>query len=323
MQAGLAACTCWTLAAVWFDFPVGWLKLPLLFAYLSLLLFLIVKTKRLRVRLLVWTCTLFLIMGWWFSLKPSNDLHWQTDVARLPWAEMRSDVVILHNVRNFEYATETNYIPHWETRELRPSQILGVDLFLTYWGSPWIAHAIVSFAFADGQRIAMSIEARKEVGESYSALRGFFRQYELVYLAAEERDIVRLRTNYRKDEFVYLYRTLTTAADARHLFFQYLKWMKEIQDKPEWYNAFTSNCTSSVTAYLAANKIGGVSRWDWRNVLNGRGDEMLYDLGDLATGGLSFPDLKRRALINSAAQRADSSADFSEQIRKDRPGFPH
>ena len=256
-------------------------------------------------------------------MKPSNNLRWQTDVARLPWAEMRSDVVILHNVRNFEYATETNYTPHWETKELLPANILGVDLFLTYWGSPWIAHAIVSFAFADGQRIAMSIEARKEVGESYSALRGFFRQYELIYLAAEEGDIVRLRTNYRKDEFVYLYHTLTNPDDARHLFFQYLNWMKQLQDKPEWYNAFTSNCTSSVTAYLAANKIGGLSRWDWRNVLNGRGDEMLYDLGDLATDSLSFPDLKRRALINSAAQRADGSADFSAKIRKDRPGFSH
>lgn len=321
VQGLLLLLTCWASAAIWFDLPLHGLQAPVAIIYFLLMLTLLHNVQRLDLRLLVWIASVVVVVVWWFSLQPSNNRHWQADVAQMPWSEVYGDRVTVHNVRDFEYVTETDYKPRWTVKQISLSQISGVDLFVTYWGSPWIAHAIVSFALGAGNHLAMSIEARKELGENYSAVRGFFRQYELIYLAAEERDVVRVRTNYRQGESVYLYRTRTTPADARHLFLQYLRWMDQVRRKPEWYNAFLSNCTSNVTGYLAETKVGGLSRWDWRNVINGRGDEMLYELGDLVTDGLPFAELKARALINAAAQQGASDADFSALIREGRPGF--
>lgn len=314
--------TLWAVAALYFDFPISWLRLPLSIAYLTFLTGTLWRTKASCKGILLWIGSLVAITIWWLTLAPSNNRNWQPDVAQMPWAEIHGDFATIHNIRNCDYVTEMNYTPHWETKTVDLSQIRGVDLFITYWGMPWIAHAIVSFQFADGTYLATSIEARKEAGESYSAIRGFFRQFELIYLIAEERDVVRVRTNYRKGEFVYLYRTMTKPEDARNLFREYLHWMNQIRERPQWYNALTSNCVSSVIAYLAKAKIGGLSRWDIRTLFNGYGDKMLYDLGNLR-GDLPFTELKRRALINEAAQKADKDPDFSRRIREGRPGFEH
>jgi len=258
---------------------------------------------------------------WWLQLAPSNDQNWQADVQRLAWAEVNGDEATIHNVRNCDYRSETDYTPHWETRSIAISEIDGVDLFLVHWGSPWIAHAILSFHSKDGEYLSMSIEARQKVGQSYSALRGFFRQYNLIYLAAEERDVVRLRTNFRHGEDVRLYRTRTTAHDAQRLFLAYIGWMNATRNHPEWYNALTGNCTSGIVHFLKQQKVGGLADWDWRTLLNGRGDEMLYQLGDFVTDGLSLSQLQSRALINPVAKRAGDAADFSRIIRAGRPGF--
>ncbi|HMJ60602.1 MAG TPA: DUF4105 domain-containing protein, partial [Bryobacteraceae bacterium] len=178
-----------------------------------------------------------------------------------------------------------------------------------------IAHAIVSFEFADASHLATSIEARKTVGQEYSAIHGFFRQFQTIYLISEESDVVRVRTNYR-GESVYLYRTQTTPRDAQNLFRHYLEWVNQAREHPEWYNAVTSNCATNFVLYLAKAKIGGISPWDWRTLFVGKGDELLYEKGDLA-GDLPFAELKRRALI----REKPGAADFSRQIRVNRPGF--
>ena len=179
---------------------------------------------------------------------------------------------------------------------------------------------MVSFQFSDGTWLAASIEARQADGQDYSAFRGFFRQYGLIYLLADERDLVRLRTNYRHGEEVYLYHTRTTPADARHLFLAYLGWMNAARTQPQWYNALTENCSTPFLRYLSRARIGGISRWDWRGVLGGSGDRMLYQLGDLA-GALPFDELQRQAWINPAAQAAHDAPDFSRRIRANRAGF--
>jgi hypothetical protein len=312
-----AMVTLWATAALFVDLRIAALRVPLAVLYAVSILALLWRTRAL------WTAFAGFgaVLLWWLSLTPSNSRNWQPDVAELPWAEISGDRVTLHNIRNAEYRTETDYVPHWEQKTVDLRDITGVDLFLTHWGAPLIAHAIGSFSFADGSHLAMSIEARKEVGEDYSAVRGFFRQYELIYLVAEERDVVRLRTNFRKGESVYLYRTQTTPADSRKLFTQYLRWMNETRTHPQWYNALTANCGSSVISYLVGSHIGGLSPWDWRNVLIGSADKMLYDLGDLTTGGRSFAELKRGALINPVAQSAGDSPEFSRRIREGKPGF--
>ena len=305
---GLA--TIWAAAALCFDFPVAWLRWPLAVAYLA---FVVVVARK---RIGLWLATLALVMGWWFSLKPNPNRNWQPDVARVPWAEVEGDRASIHDIRNCYYVTENNYTARWETKTVQLSDIRGVDLFLSYWGMESIAHAIVSFEFADGSHLATSIEARKTVGQEYSAVRGFFRQFQTIYLISEESDVVRVRTNYR-GESVYLYRTLTTPRDARGLFTHYLEWMNQAREHPEWYNAVTSNCATNFVLYLEKAKVGGISRWDWRTLFVGKGDELLYEKGDLAGDGLPFAELKRRALIHDA----DGAADFPRQVRVNRPGF--
>src|SRR5207248_1674787 len=176
------------------------------------------------------------VVIWWLTLSPTNDSDWQPDVAQKAWADIQGDEVTLHNVRNCDYRTETDYIPHWETRTVRISQITGIDLAINYWGSPWIAHPVVSFQFADAPPLCFSIETRKKLGQTYSTVGGLYRQFELIYIVADERDVIRLRTNYRNED-IYLYRMTISPARARERFLEYIDSLNALWNKPRWYNA--------------------------------------------------------------------------------------
>ena len=307
----------WAAAALYLDVRISWLRIPLALTFLILVMLALLAVRRRAIAVGLCFALFGAVLAWWMTLSPSNDRPWLQDVAQTPWAEFQGDNVTIHNVRNFDYSTETDYRVNWETRTVSLSSIRGFDLFMNYWGSPAIAHTILSFDFGDGPPMAISIETRKEVGESYSALLGFFRQYELVYVIGDERDIVRVRTNYRKGEDLYLYHTRSTAAHARDVFVDYLKTANELHVHPEWYNALTTNCTTSIFPHLTGSD--RIPK-DWRILLNGYADQMAYEQGKLA-GGLPFDELKRRAHINSAAKAADQAPDFSRRIRVGRPGF--
>ena len=310
------ALTAWAAAALYFDLLPGTSLRTLGASSYGLAMVGALLTFRGRGKAIAICLAGFaLVLAWWLTLKPSNDRAWQPDVAQTAWAEIDGDHVTIHNVRNCDYRTEGDYTPHWETRSYDLSQIRGMDIFLTYWGSPWIAHPIVSFQFGDNDYIAMSIETRKEVGEQYSAIRGFFRYYELIYTVSDERDVVRLRTNYRKGEETYLFHTRATPEHARATFLNYLKKINRIRNRPEWYNALTNNCTTNIAT------LAGEPQLDWRVLLNGRADQMLFERGDLATGNLPFAQLKQQAHINAAARAANDAPDFSRRIREGRAGF--
>ena len=310
------ALTAWAAAALYFDLLPGTSLRTLGASSYGLAMVGALLTFRGRGKAIAICLAGFaLVLAWWLTLKPSNDRAWQPDVAQTAWAEIDGDHVTIHNVRNCDYRTEGDYTPHWETRSYDLSQIRGMDIFLTYWGSPWIAHPIVSFQFGDNDYIAMSIETRKEVGEQYSAIRGFFRYYELIYTVSDERDVVRLRTNYRKGEETYLFHTRATSEHARATFLNYLKKINRIRNRPEWYNALTNNCTTNIAT------LAGEPQLDWRVLLNGRADQMLFERGDLATGNLPFAQLKQQAHINAAARAANDAPDFSRRIREGRAGF--
>lgn len=306
----------WCFTALRYDFPFlpGWAAFLFLVAIATAL----IRPRQVLHKALAAGGAILVVLCWWFTLRPSNDRPWQPDVEQTAWAEVQGDRVTLHNVRNCDYRTETDYTPRWETRTVNLPQLTGVDLAVDYWGSPMMAHPIVSFQFADSPPVCFSIETRKEIGESYSALRGFFRQYELIYIVADERDVIRLRTNFRKGEDVYLYRMNITPQRARERFLSYITSLNELRDRPRWYNALTTNCTTSIRTQQNASER---TPWDWRIVLNGKGDQMLFDKGRLVTDGLTFTNLKSRALINPAAQAAGDSPDFSALIRAERPGF--
>jgi hypothetical protein len=306
-------CVAWAFGALYFDFPRAHTFTAILFVLVLITAIIFVRGKLLKLAIVFGAFALVAL--WWLTLKPGNDRAWQPDVAQTAWAEINGDEVTVHNVRNCDYRTETDFTPRWETRMVRLSQIRGMDLAINYWGSPWIAHPIVSFQFADALPLCFSIETRKTIGQQYSTLEGFYRQYTLIYIVADERDCIRLRTNYRRED-VYLYHTLASPAQARQRFREYINTLNTLHENPRWYNAVTSNCTTSIRAQRAAKLR---APWDWRILLNGKADEMLYQDHAIATGGLSFTELKQRSLINERARAADQNPDFSRIIREGLP----
>jgi hypothetical protein len=255
------------------------------------------------------------VLGAWLAIPPSHDRDWQPDVATLPYADIRGDRVVVHNVRNADYRTETDFTVRLEDRELDLSRLRSLDLFLVYWGSPWIAHTIMSWGFEGDRYLAISIETRKEKGEGYSALRGFFRQYELFYVVADERDVVRLRSNYRGED-VYVYRLDAPPEGARQLLLGYLDAINRLHDRPQWYNALTHNCTTMIQRL--ARPYERRSWWSWKLFLNGYLDELGYENGALDQS-MPFSALKARSHINERAKAADGDPRFSVRIRAGLP----
>src|SRR5215813_14056323 len=251
----------------------------------------------------------------WLAIAPSNEGDWQADVATLPFADIQGDHVIVHNVRNAEYRTETDYTVRLEGRVLDLSQLRSLDLFLIHWGSPLIAHTIMSWGFEGDRYLAISIETRKKKGQDYSALRGFFRQYELMFIVADERDVIRLRTNFRGEE-VHLYRLIVAPADARRLLLKYLEEVNQLRERPQWYNALTDNCTTGIQRLARSGERR--SWWSWKLFVNGYLDELAYQIGAIDRS-LPFPVLKAKSYINERAKAAGDDPRFSVRIREGLP----
>jgi hypothetical protein len=315
---GAGRATVWAAGALHFDFPFAGSVFAALYAVSSVVL-LALAWRRLWAAA-AWVLLFAAVTLWWFSLKPTNDADWQPNVARTAWAEIEGERVTIHDVRNCDYRTEQDYTPRWETRTYDLARLQHADLFLTHWGSPYIAHPIISFDFGGADHVCFSVETRMRKGQSYSAIEGFYRRFGLIYVAADERDVIRLRTNYRKDEEVRLYRLTLSPEAVRVLWTGYVRHLNQLHETPAWYNAITENCTTSVRRDVVATLGHPVLRWNWRILANGYLDQMLYQDGFIA-GDLPFPELAEKANINKAAQAANDSPDFSALIRIGRPGF--
>ena len=252
--------------------------------------------------------------GWLFAIKPSNERQWQPDLAKMPYATVDGDLVTMHNIRNVDYRSEFDFSPAYYTRTYDLKKLEGIDLFAVYWMGPAIAHTIISFNFGDKDYLAVSIEARKELNEGYSTIKGFFRQYELTYIVADERDVIRLRTNYRKDphEEVYLYRIQMDKENFRRLFLEYLRKINELHEKPTFYNTLLDNCTTAI--WFNTWVIPGHLPFSWKILLSGYVPEYLYESKVLTTQ-LPFEQLQQQAHINPVAQAVDQAPDFSRRIR--------
>lgn len=315
---GCSALLGWMALAIYFDFSL--LGPPWLRAGLGTLVPAGAMVALCLVRPLRWVVVGILgafvvVLAAWLAIPPSNDRDWQPDVATLAYADIRGDQVLVHNVRNAEYRTETDYTVRLEDRALDLAKLRSLDLFLIYWGSPLIAHTIMSWGFEGDQYLAISIETRKEKGEEYSALRGFFRQYELVFVVADERDVVRLRTNVRGED-VYVYRLDASLAEARLLLLRYLQEVNQLRERPQWYNALTGNCTTAIQRLAGGD--GRRSWWSWKLLVNGYLDELGYDNGALDRS-LPFAVLKAKSHINDRAKAANDDPRFSVRIRDGLP----
>lgn len=253
----------------------------------------------------------------WRSATPRNDRDWQPEVAVLPYASFDGDLVTVHNIRDFDYRSETDFTPAYYDRTFDLRKLDRVDLLASYWMGPAIAHLFVSFGFGD-EHLAISIEARKDRTTPYSTLAGFFRQYELAYVVADERDAIRVRTNYRQDppEEVYLFRVTGPIENGRHVFLDYMRDINELREHPRFYNTLTTNCTTLILTHAAVNP--GHLGYSWKVLASGYAPEYAYENGRLDRS-LSFEELKERSRINAAARTADQAPDFSQRIRAGLP----
>jgi hypothetical protein len=261
---------------------------------------------------------LAVLLGWWLSLTPSHDRVWADDVSRMLVSHVDGDRLVLQNVRNFEWRTETDYTPRWETRDYDLAGIVSADLILSYWMGPHIAHTLVTFGFKDGKQLVFSLEIRKERTETFSAVGGFFRQFEQVIIASDERDLIRTRSNARGEQ-VYLYRLRATPEQLRAVLLAYLERADALRRQPEFYNTLTSNCTTIL--YELAHRIAPDLPLDYRLLASGHFAEYAYDQNAL-TPGVPYAELQQRGHINARARQADiDGSDFSRAIRVGVPGI--
>jgi hypothetical protein len=307
-----------TLAIYYSNLPSAGLRVASAAAFAVLAIWLLWLSRDRRGSLVF--IGLFLgVVAWWLSISPSHDRPWRPEVAVMPRATIDGDRVRITGVRNFEYRSLNDFTAHYEDREVQLSHLTSLDFFVSYWSKGLIGglvgHTFLSFIFDNAPPLDISIETRPEVGEGFNPVASLFKQFELIYVVGDERDLVRVRTNYRK-ETVYLYRLNSSSDNVRRLFMVYLKRINELADRPEFYHLLSNSCTINIIRY--ANAAGRAGRFDIRHLFNGLIDNYLYYSGRVDTT-LPFDELRRRSQINEAAQAADDALDFSQRIRASLP----
>lgn len=311
---GLSAGTFAVLAALALSVQFHGMALALTAAALACGVILSLALRLRRSRPAGWAMLLLAmaVVGLWYgTLAPRQDRIWAAEVAHLAAGTVEGDIVTLHNVRAFDWRSPTEAVQHWHSHRYDLSLLQSVDMFTSVWDSPEIAHLLVSFGFSDGQRVAFSIEIRREADEAYSTLGGFFRQFEIALIAAEESDIVQLRTTQR-GEAVSLFPLALTAAQRRGLFLSYVVFGNQLNAAPQFYNAVTANCSSTV--WWLAKVIKDDVPFDYRLLLSGRLPEMLDSLGALP-GDMPMAQRRAAAAMTARAQAMPQGAVFSDWIR--------
>ena len=314
----IAGMTAWATGAIYYSpLPGESLRAALaaLFALATALAFLLLHNRRRTSAgfLIAFALLLFLF----FQIPASNDRDWQPEVAVTPYADINGDLVTIHGVRNFDYRSDTDFTPRWETRTYDLRKLDSANIIAVYWAGKAIAHIMVSFGFEGKDYLAVSIETRKEKGESYSTLAGFFRQYELYYVVADERDVIGVRTTYRQpQEDVYVYGVNGNLESVRRFFLDYLKSINDLHRNPTYYNTLTTNCTTSILMHARINPES--PPMSWKILLSGYVPDYLYELGRLDTTK-TFLELEKLSHVNARARAADKDPAFSERIREGLP----
>ena len=303
-----------TLAIYYSNLPWAGLRLGLAVAFAIFAIWAVWLSRDRRmvaVLVVLYLC----VVTWWISISPSHDRNWRPEVAVMPRAAIDGDRVRISGVRNFDFRSRNDFTVRYEEREVWLSHLTGIDFYVSYWSEGLVGHTFLSFIFDNAPPLSVSIETRPEVGEGFDPIASLFKQFELIYVVGDERDLVGVRTNHRQ-ETVYLYRLNSSADDARRLLMIYLARINELVDRPEFYHLLSNSCTINIVRY--ANAAGRVGRFDIRHLFNGLFDSYLYHSGRVDTT-LPFDELRRRSLINESAQAANGAPDFSQRIRASLP----
>ena len=324
--ASLLLSLCRLPMAVWGGFALGH-RLPMpqaprMLAALLWMLFHGVLLERLWggywfAALLLWLPAVLVLMLWWRSIRPLGNLDWADELQHISTGEIDGDRLQIHNLRNFDWRTEQDYEVRWESREYDLSQLVGVDMLLSRWGRPGIAHVLVSFGFTDGRHLAFTVEVRRQRGEKFSEIGGFFKQFELCILACDERDAVRLRTNVRGED-VSLYRVRLKPPACRQLLMAFIEAGNQLDRQPRFYNTVTANCTTLV--FNMMRRIFPRLPLDFRLLLTGHLPSYVESVGGLIPG-YSLDSLNRLGQITARAHKADRDPQFSRYIREGVPGW--
>jgi hypothetical protein len=312
----LALVVLWgTLAIYYSNLPWGWVRLgtAIAFAAFSIWALWVARDRRMR---WAFAAVFAVVVAWWLTIAPSHDRDWRADVKVMPRAFIDGDRVRVTGVRNFEYRSVDDFTERYEEREFLLSDLAGIDFYVSYWREGPVGHTFLSFMFRNAPPLSVSIETRPEKGEGFDPIASIFKQFELIYVVGDERDIVGVRTNHR-GETTYLYPLNSPVENARELLLIYLERINQLADRPEFYHLFSNSCTINIVRY--ANAAGRQGRFNIRHLLNGLIDSYLYHSGRIDTS-LPFDELRRRSLINEAAQAAEGAPDFSTRIRASLPG---
>lgn len=255
-----------------------------------------------------------LLLWWWFSQKPSNDRNWNPNFIKLAHIDLEGDTVTIHNVRDTEYRSLQDFTTQYGTRNLHLSNLVGIDVIITYWGPSWICHPMLVFDFGREGRICISIEVRYRQGQDYSFLPSLYRQQEICYVFCEERDAVLRRSRYSEKHDVYLYQLVAEKDEIQTVFLEYVVSANQLAEAPCWYNGLTANCTTSIYRQRSRQV-----DWDWRWLFNGQLDQMLYDRERLDQS-MPFKELKKESWANEIANRAPQE-NFGDYIRNELPAY--
>ena len=311
----------WGGFALWYQFPGGQLAKGIgiaLWGALSLVMLIALWQGRVTLGVVAFALAFAGLLVWWTRLPASNDHDWADDVAQITHGTVDGSRVTLHNVRNFDWRTQTEYTQRWETRSYDLDGLKSVDMIMSYWSGPAIAHMLISFGFEHGAQVVFSVEIRRQRTQAFSQIGGFFKEFELSIVAADERDVIRVRTNIRgEDDF--LYRLQLPAAAMRQLFLRYIEEANRLVDQPRFYNTITVNCTTLV--YHMMKRIVGRLPLDYRLLFSGYLPEYVYSVGGLDRR-FSLAELRAGGRIAPRALISDRSATFSADIRRGVPGIP-
>ena len=309
----------WGLLALWYKAPGRRLKAAVLTLWvvfsLSVLIALWLGHADLSLLGFGLACGALLI--WWRRILPSNDRMWADDVAQITSGTIEGNRVTLRNVRNFDWRSNDDYTQRWETRVYNIDQLKSVDMIMSYWDGWAIAHMLISFGFDDGQYVAFSVEVRRQKNQVYSEIGGFFKRDGLSIIAADERDVIRVRTNIRREDD-YLYRIRMPQPAMRSLFLGYVEQADALVETPRFYNTITVNCTTLV--YQMMKRIVGYLPWSYRLLFTGYLPAYVYRVGGLDQR-YDLEKLRALGRITDRARQSDRSAAFSEDIRRGIPAI--
>ncbi len=315
----IVACTCvWGTFAIWFKLPgpqqvrVAVAGCFALFGLLTL----VALFRSVRWRWLTVYAALFsALIIWWNTLQPPTSGNWSPEVAQQVTGTIEGDTLTLHNVRAFEWRSAQDFTPNWVTRTYDLAQLESVDLYMSYWGGPAMAHLMLSFGFADGEYLTWSLEVRRSVGETFSPLADFFKSNSVSLIASIEEDVVGLRSNIQEAE-VFLFRLKSDPTRRRKLLEGYVDGANRLSQEPEFFHSVFTNCSKTIIDL--ARSVGASIPSDWRVIVNGYFPEYLYELGAMADE-VSFEELRELGNISQRAREFGLRDGFAEAVRDGVP----